>query len=246
MRRIFNIILLAVTLLGSSAGAVSLRDRVEVLLLNLRVEYFGQRSKYAYGPVTVTLVDTFRSREIRHDAADLEGAARAAALAWTNLHPRDPVHIRIFLVPKIPKVLSGTDSTALFEIDRRLILIDSNSSARLTRLDPGPNLVLLAAHEATHQAQLARDGMLRPTDLLTYDDDPDEHEAWINAVRVLKMIYPTATGEVHRRRFAYPVPEERFEIEGEIFVPPGSFRDLSKDCGATLEGVGEGQNPTQG
>ncbi len=76
----------------------------------------------------------------------------------------------------------------------------------MTRMPLAANLVLVAAHETTHLAQLERDGRINASNPETYSTDPQEQEAWSMLSSFKSDLYPSAEGEVWAASGIFEVP----------------------------------------
>jgi len=132
------------------------------------------------------------------DAAKLDEKTQEAiklgiSNAWGSFFPNNPQRFGIVVAKRITEESGELSSTgAYFDPDTRQIFFgDENIRGRdqFSGFSGKQKYLLIAAHEATHLAQLTRGDTLKPSRLMTpeeYREDPHEQEAWTVSLRVFR------------------------------------------------------------
>jgi hypothetical protein len=146
--------------------------------------------------------------------AIIDAAEKAISMVWEK-NVGDPTETTLTFAERIVDP-SGQDTgrSAAYNPNphRFQFALDTMRERIKFGTDDVVTMIFIAAHEAKHMVQITKGG--HPRTLLSnepideqYNDDPYEKDAWMEALHVIKKLFPGATGaiEVQGRFFEVPI-----------------------------------------
>lgn len=146
----------------------------------------------------------------------LEGIKKGMTLIWEK-NIKEPVEFKIVIASYLLNPITGEPIKCSCEYipntDTFVFAMNTIQEEDNLGLPLDTTMILLAAHEAMHKVQHFKGRKLKPSHDLSgnffkgYHDDEDEIEAWEEALRVFKKIFPESHGELRTGNRKFTIPD---------------------------------------